>query len=191
MIRFWAAESRSDLQCADANLVVLNVPFRCTLMTSSHSCSVMLKTIRSRRMPATLTRTSSRPNCSMAVLTRSPAAAWSEMSAPLATALPPAAPISAATSRAGPASRPEPSTAAPRSLTTTQAPSLASSFATDLPIPRPAPVTTATRPSSRAIAAHQILPVRRTGGPYQQPPQAATAGSHRRQPPQAATAGSH
>jgi hypothetical protein len=52
-------------------------------------------------------------------------------------------------------------------------------------------VTTATRPSSRAIAAHQILPVRRTGGPYQQPPQAATAGSHRRQPPQAATAGSH
>ena len=66
MMRFCAGSSRSDRQCADANFVVLNVPFRWTRMTSSHSCSVMLKTIRSRRMPATLTRTSSRPNSSMA-----------------------------------------------------------------------------------------------------------------------------
>ena len=106
-------------------------------MTSSHSCSVMLKIIRSRRMPATLTRMSSRPNSSMAVWTRLSAAAKSAMSAPLATALPPASAISATTSCAGPVSCPEPSTAAPRSLTTTEAPSLASSLATDLPMPRP------------------------------------------------------
>ena len=61
MMRFCAVSSRSDRQCADANFVVLNVPFRCTRMTSSHSSSLMLKTIRSRRMPATLTRMSSRP----------------------------------------------------------------------------------------------------------------------------------
>ena len=73
------------------------------------------------------------------------------MSAPLATALPPASAISATTSWAGPLSVPEPSTATPRSLTTTDAPSLASSLATDAPMPRPAPVTIATRPSSRPI----------------------------------------
>ena len=37
-------------------------------MTSSHSCSLMLKIMRSRRMPATLTRMSSRPQLSSAVL---------------------------------------------------------------------------------------------------------------------------
>ena len=153
MMRFCAVSSRSDRQCAEANLVVLKVPFMCTRMTSSHSCSVMLKTIRSRRMPATLTRMSSRPNSSMAVWTRFSPAAKTEMSAPLATALPPASAISATTSCAGPESCPEPSTAAPRSLTTTEAPSLASSLATDLPMPRPAPVTIATRPSRRAMPA--------------------------------------
>ena len=158
MMRFCADSSRSDRQCADANFVVLNVPFRCTRMTSSHSCSVMLKTIRSRRMPATLTRMSSRPNSSMADSTSFSAAVKSEMSAPLAMAFPPASPISATTSCAGPESCPEPSTAAPRSLTTTAAPSPASSVATDLPIPRPAPVTIATRPFSRAMPAHQTLP---------------------------------
>ena len=87
MMRFCADSSRSERQCAEANLVVLKVPFRWTRMTSSHSCSVMLKTIRSRRMPATLTRMSSRPNCSMAVPIRSSAAAKTEMSAPLAIGL--------------------------------------------------------------------------------------------------------
>ena len=157
MIRFCAVSSRSERQCADANLVVLNVPFRCTRMTSSHSVSVMLKTIRSRRMPATLTSTSSRPNCSIAPATRFSAASKSEMSAPLTTALPPASTISATTCWAGPASLPDPSISAPRSLTTTAAPSLASSVATDRPIPRPAPVTIATRPSSRAMPPHQTL----------------------------------
>ena len=80
------------------------------------------------------------------------------MSAPLAIAFPPASPISATTSCAGPESCPEPSTAAPRSLTTTEAPSVASSLATDLPIPRPAPVTIATRPSSRAMPLTRPFP---------------------------------
>ncbi len=93
----------------------------------------------------------------MAVLTRFSAAVKSAMSAPLAMAFPPASPISATTSCAGPESWPEPSTAAPRSLTTTEAPSRASSVATDRPIPRPAPVTIATRPSSPAMPAHQTL----------------------------------
>ena len=82
---------------------------------------------------------------------RPSAAVKSAMSAPLATAFPPAWAISATTAWAGPVSCPEPSIATPRSLTTTEAPSLASSRATDLPIPRPAPVTIATRPSSRPI----------------------------------------
>src|SRR5215470_1063016 len=69
------------------------------------------------------------------------------MSAPLAMALPPAAVISSTICCAGPASLPEPSTATPRSLTTTAAPSRARRLATDLPIPRPAPVTIATRSS--------------------------------------------
>jgi len=41
----------------------------------------------------------------------------------------------------------------PATVTTTEAPSLASSLATDLPMPRPAPVTIATRPSRRAMPA--------------------------------------
>ena len=56
-----------------ACLTTVNVPFRCTAITSSHSCSVMLKTMRSRRIPAQQTTMSSRPKLSMAVCTiRSP-----------------------------------------------------------------------------------------------------------------------
>src|ERR1700760_338772 len=163
MMRFCAVSSRSDRQWADANLVVLNVPLRWTRMTSSHSCSVMLKTIRSRRMPATLTSTSSRPNSSIAVRIRFSAAAWSEMSAPLMTALPPASLIAATVSLGGPLSAPDPSTWAPRSLTTTDAPSLASSLATDWPIPRPAPATMPTRPSSRPMTVTRSFPGRSAG----------------------------
>ena len=74
MRRFCADSSCSERQCAAANFVVLNVPLRWTRITSSHSASVMLKTIRSRRMPATLTSTSRRPNSSMAERIRSCAA---------------------------------------------------------------------------------------------------------------------
>src|SRR5207247_11355078 len=41
------------------------------------------------------------------------------------------------------------STATPASLTTTLAPSVANAFATAAPMPRPAPVTIATRPARR------------------------------------------
>src|SRR5215472_13842450 len=70
----------------------------------------------------------------------------------MAAALPPASVISATTWSAGPLSVPAPSTAEPRSLTSTAAPSAASKEATDLPIPLPAPVTIATRPSSSPIS---------------------------------------
>src|ERR1700750_2508224 len=53
----------------------------------------------------------------MAVLIRFSAAAWSEMSEPFATALPPASVIAATVSLAGPESCPERSTATPRAAT--------------------------------------------------------------------------
>src|SRR5881409_1616169 len=45
----------------EAARTALNMPLRWTAITASHSASVMLKTIRSRRMPATCTRMSIRP----------------------------------------------------------------------------------------------------------------------------------
>ena len=53
----------------DAARLVLNAPFRWTAMTASHSASVMLKIMRSRRMPATWTRMSSRPQAFVACST--------------------------------------------------------------------------------------------------------------------------
>ena len=58
----------------EAARTTLNMPLRCTLTTASHSSSVMLKIIRSRRMPATCTTMSMRPHASMACCTI--AAAW-------------------------------------------------------------------------------------------------------------------
>jgi hypothetical protein len=60
--------------------------------------------------------------------------------------------ISLITSSAGERDWPVPSKWPPRSLTTTLAPCLASNNASSRPIPRPAPVTIATFPSSNAIA---------------------------------------
>ena len=68
-------------------------------------------------------------------------------SSPLTIASPPALRMSATVCAASEASRPVPSTFAPRSLTTTFAPLAASMSACSRPIPRPAPVTIATRPS--------------------------------------------
>ena len=56
---------------------------------------------------------------------------------------------SATASAAGPASVPSPSIDPPRSFTTTLAPRAASKRAYARPMPRPAPVTMATRPSKR------------------------------------------
>src|SRR5580698_5767868 len=55
--------------------------------------------------------------------------------------------ISSTTWPAGPAELPDPSTSAPRSLTTILAPCEANSSACSRPMPRPPPVMTTTRPS--------------------------------------------
>ncbi len=52
----------SSRQWEQACLVIEKVPLRCTAMTASKSSSVMENSILSRRMPALLTTTSSRPN---------------------------------------------------------------------------------------------------------------------------------
>ena len=78
-------------------------------MTASHSASVMLVSMRSRRMPALLTRTSRPPKVSTADWIRRSAPSQSLMSSPLATASPPMATISSTTSWAGPLSLPSPS----------------------------------------------------------------------------------
>src|SRR4051794_23133975 len=120
-------------------------------MTASHSSSVMLTITRSRRMPALLTRMSRSPKCSIALLIKRCAPCQSATLSPLTIASPPIASISATTCCAGVASVPVPSLAPPRSLTTTRAPSRANSSACSRPIPRPAPVMIATRPSSDPI----------------------------------------
>ncbi len=53
---------------------VLKVPVRWTVVTASNSASLMLKIIRSRRIPAMFTTMSSRPNSSSACWTIAPAA---------------------------------------------------------------------------------------------------------------------
>src|SRR3954470_7470096 len=65
--------------------------------------------------------------------------------------------ISSTTCCAGVWSPPLPSAAPPRSLTTTLAPSAANSSACSRPMPRPAPVMMATRPSSAPMRAHYGL----------------------------------
>src|SRR5215831_8033402 len=138
-------------QYAAARWTVQNVPRRWTRMTPSQSSGVMLTSMRSRRMPALATTTSSRPNASSAVCTRRRAPSQSAQSSALGTATPPAPWISSTTASAGPADPPLPSTAPPRSLTTTRAPCAASAIAWARPNPRPPPVTTATRPSQSPL----------------------------------------
>ena len=128
------------------------VPFRWTLITASQSPSVIENIMRSRRIPALLMRMSQLPNVSMACWTISPAASKSATLAPFTTASPPMARISSTTDWAGVVSAPSPVASPPRSFTTTLAPFSASSRACSLPIPRPAPVTMATRPA-------QMLPI--------------------------------
>src|SRR3954468_7729581 len=120
-------------------------------MTASQSASSMLKLMRSRRMPALLTRMSRPPSSCVAWLIRPWPPSQDVMSSKLATAVPPAPLISLTTSSAGRSSLLSPETAAPTSLTTTDAPSDASRRASVRPIPRPAPVMTATLPSSRPM----------------------------------------
>src|SRR3984957_7001492 len=104
--------------------------------------------MRSRRMPALLTRMSTRPKASSAAATILSALPGSLIDSVEAIALPPACLISSTTVCAGSMSVPAPSRLAPISQTTTGAPSCAISNAMPRPMPRPAPVTMATLPAT-------------------------------------------
>ena len=109
-------------------------------MTASHSSSVMLKIIRSRRMPALLTTMSIRPKWSSAVSDdawRRPPS-WSPIR-PLGTRLPASRLDLAGDVLGGDAAPPLPSAAAARSFTTTRAPCFAMRSAISRPMPRPRP----------------------------------------------------
>ena len=54
---------------AAAAFVPFHVPFRCTAMTSSNCCSVILRIVASRVMPALFTMMSRPPKCSTAAAT--------------------------------------------------------------------------------------------------------------------------
>src|SRR5437763_14687917 len=128
--------------------VQLNVPLKCTPTTASKSDSSILSSVLSRMMPALFTRMSTLPNESSAVCTMLAAPANSLTESKLGTATPPSASISLHTSTAGRSSVASPDRLAPTSFTTTLAPSAARHLANSRPMPRPDPVTMATRSSS-------------------------------------------
>ena len=123
---------------------MLNAPYRWTCKTASHSSSVMLNIILSLKIPAGWHKISTPPKFSTAVFTILDALSKSATESNDAIAFPPSALISLTTRSAGASDSPVPSTATPKSFTTTLAPSLESHKATSLPIPLPAPVTIAT-----------------------------------------------
>src|SRR5688500_2015194 len=139
----------------EAARIVLNVPLRCTLTTASQSSSLMLKIIRSRRLPATLTRMSMRPHVDTACSTMAAPCLKSATEPVLATASPPALRIVSTTALATEGSLPVPLMSTPGSFTTTLAPAFAKAMAMPRTMPRPAPVTTAVLPSSLPI----VLPL--------------------------------
>src|SRR5919106_4555972 len=123
-------------------------------MTGSHRSGVMFLKLLSRRIPALLMTMSMRPKASRDVFTMASAPAVVATLLLSATATPPRASISSTTFWAGPADEPVPSTAPPRSLTTTCAPREASSRACSRPNPPPAPVMIATLPSKPTSDMH-------------------------------------
>src|SRR5579872_1120067 len=129
--------------CSTAARVALRAVWRLTSRTKLNVAASIVWNILSRVMPALFTRMSRRPKPSTARAISAAAPAGSTALSALTRAWPPAAVISSTTSVAG---------AGSTSLTTTCAPSAANSFAVAAPIPRPAPVTIATRLSSRPIA---------------------------------------
>jgi len=64
--RGWRPSFDSLRQYAEAWCIVLKAPYRCTLTTESKSSGDIENIILSRRIPALLTSTSSRPNASIA-----------------------------------------------------------------------------------------------------------------------------
>src|SRR5277367_4587196 len=135
-------------KCVAQARLILKLPCRCTPITSDQSDQLMRWKMRSRRMPALLTRMSTRPKASRAACTILSALPGSLIDSVEAIASPPAFLISCTTSCAGPASLPAPSRLAPMSQTTTRAPSCAINSAMPRPMPRAAPVTMATLPET-------------------------------------------
>ena len=90
---------------------MVNEPCRWTMITSDQSDQLMRWKMRSRRMPALLTRMSTRPKASSAACTILSAFCGSPIESVEAIAWPPAFLISSTTCCAGPASPPEPSSA--------------------------------------------------------------------------------
>src|SRR3984893_1905448 len=142
-----APEFCSRNRSAQARLM-LKEPLRCTASTSDQSDQLMRWKMRSRKMPALLTRMSTRPKAASAAFTISSAFFGSAIDSVEAIASPPPRLISSTTSCAGEASVPAPSRLAPMSQTTMAAPSPAIVSAMPRPMPRPAPVTIATLPAT-------------------------------------------
>src|SRR3989475_108902 len=116
-----------------AGRMTVKWPFRCTATTASHSSSVMLKIMRSRRMPAQQTTMWRSPKRASAASTIDwPPAIVATLSA-FAIASPPRASISLTTACAAALDGSRPSTVTPKSLTTTRAPAWASPRATPPP----------------------------------------------------------
>ena len=136
----------TDVGPAQARLM-LNEPLRWTSSTSFQSAWLILWKITSRRMPALLTTQSMRPKVSTAHWMIFAAELNSATLSKLDTAWPPAFLIAVTTSSAGAWSPPSPASDTPISFTTTFAPCSAIIVAMAAPMPRPAPVTTATFPS--------------------------------------------
>src|SRR5262245_14672736 len=111
-----------------------NVPFRLTAWTWSQSASVMTSMRVDGKMPALLTRMSSRPKRSTAFWVSASASDHRETSARQKSASPPARRISSTTALPARGSRPTISTLAP---------SAAKTWAIPLPMPRLEPVITA------------------------------------------------
>jgi len=157
-LRITAAAARKTVKC----------PLRCVAITASHSSSDMLKSIRSRRMPATATTPSMRPQVSTAVATSRSPDSILEMSSATATASPPLLVISATTASATSLLGSSPAMPTPKSATRTLAPSAAAASATARPIPPPPPVTATILPSRNPAIDSTLLisrgPTCRAGG---------------------------
>ena len=138
-------------------LVQCTAPMTWTSMTRRKSSISILAKLLSRKMPALLTRMSTRPQASITCCTMACTAAKSVTDAPLTRAWPPAARISSTTFCAAETEPPSPCTSPPKSLTSTLAPRLASASACWRPSPPPAPVTMATRPLKSIVILFSFL----------------------------------
>ena len=105
--------ARFSRMCRVAGCITVKWPFKCTAITASHSSSLMLKIIRSRRMPAQQTRMWRSPNDAMAWSMAARPPAMVAMLWAFATARPPWASISFTTASAGALDGSRPSTLTP------------------------------------------------------------------------------